>query len=93
MTKIVLIVEDDELNMKLCSDLLQAHGYTTVLSVDGMDVMDLARQHRPDLIIMDIQLPQVSGLEYTAMLKADNELKDIPVIAVTAFELCSKVVF
>jgi len=87
MTKIVLIVEDDELNMKLCSDLLQAHGYTTVLSVDGMDVMDLAREHRPDLIIMDIQLPHKSGLEHTKQLKADDELKNIPVIAVTAFAM------
>ena len=57
MSKTILIVEDDELNMKLCCDLLQAHGYTTVQSVGGSDCIQLAREHRPDLILMDIQLP------------------------------------
>lgn len=87
MPKTILIVEDNDLNMKLFNDLLQAHGYETLQTMDGRDVMKLAREHRPDLIIMDIQLPEISGLEVTKMLKADEELKDIPVIAVTAFAM------
>jgi two-component system cell cycle response regulator DivK len=87
MAKTILIVEDNDLNMKLFNDLLQAHGYETLQTMDGRDVMKLAHDHHPDLIIMDIQLPEISGLEVTKMLKADEELKDIPVIAVTAFAM------
>lgn len=87
MAKTILIVEDNDLNMKLFNDLLQAHGYETVQTMDGRDVLQLARENRPDLIIMDIQLPEISGLEVTRMLKADDELKDIPVLAVTAFAM------
>lgn len=83
----VLIVEDNELNMTLFRDLLQAHGYETVETRNGADVLDIARVHRPKLIIMDIQLPEVSGLEVTRWLKDDDELCDIPVIAVTAFAM------
>jgi two-component system, cell cycle response regulator DivK len=87
MSKTVLIVEDNDLNMKLFNDLLQANGYGTLQTKDGREALDLARQHRPDLILMDIQLPEISGLEITRMLKSDNELKAIPVIAVTAFAM------
>jgi two-component system, cell cycle response regulator DivK len=87
MKKKILIVEDNELNMKLFDDLLGAHGYETVKTRDGMKVLELARQHRPDLILMDIQLPEVSGLDVTKWLKADEGLKAIPVIAVTAFAM------
>ena len=87
MAKKVLIVEDNELNMKLFEDLLGAHGYETVQTRDGTQVLDIAREHKPDLILMDIQLPEVSGLEVTQWLKKDDELKDIPVIAVTAFAM------
>ncbi|MDF2618473.1 MAG: response regulator receiver protein [Xanthobacteraceae bacterium] len=87
MSKTVLIVEDNELNMKLFNDLLEAHGYSTVGTRNGVEAMDLARRHRPDLILMDIQLPEVSGLDVTRALKADPELKAIPVIAVTAFAM------
>jgi len=87
MTKTVLIVEDNELNMKLFSDLLGAHGYATIQTRDGMQALELAREHRPDLILMDIQLPEVSGLEVTKWLKEDAELKSIPVVAVTAFAM------
>jgi two-component system cell cycle response regulator DivK len=87
MAKTVLIVEDNDLNMKLFNDLLQAHGYTTLQTKDGRDVLGIARTHRPDLILMDIQLPEISGLEITRMLKEDDELKAIPVIAVTAFAM------
>ncbi len=87
MPKTILIVEDDFLSMKLSTDLLHAHGYDTLHSVDGKDTLQIAREQHPDLIIMDIQLPEISGVEHTKMLKADEELKDIPVLAVTAFAL------
>ena len=82
MSKTILIVEDNELNMRLFDDLLQAHGYGTVQTADGREAIDLAREHHPDLILMDIQLPEISGLEVTKILKADDDLKTIPVIAV-----------
>jgi two-component system, cell cycle response regulator DivK len=87
MAKTVLIVEDNELNMKLFNDLLEAHGYKTLKSRDGVKALGLAREHRPDLILMDIQLPEVSGLEVTKWLKEDDDLRHIPVIAVTAFAM------
>jgi len=87
MKKTVLIVEDNELNMKLFHDLLEAHGVDTIQTYDGKNVLELARDNKPDLILMDIQLPEISGLEVTEMLKADDELKSIPVIAVTAFAM------
>src|SRR5260370_34254807 len=87
MSKTVMIVEDNELNMKLFHDRLEAHGYDTVATGDGFKVPDLARKHRPDLILMDIQLPEVSGLEVTKWLKEDPELQAIPVVAVTAFAM------
>ncbi|MEA2935562.1 MAG: two-component system, cell cycle response regulator DivK [Variibacter sp.] len=87
MSKTVLIVEDNELNMKLFQDLLQAHGYRVVGTRNGIETLDLARQHQPNLILMDIQLPEVSGLEVTKWLKDDPELRKIPVVAVTAFAM------
>ena len=87
MTKTVLIVEDNELNMKLFHDLLDAHGYKTLQTRDGLKALDIAREHMPDLILMDIQLPEVSGLEVTKWLKEDDRLRSIPVIAVTAFAM------
>jgi two-component system cell cycle response regulator DivK len=82
-----MIVEDNELNMKLFNDLLEANGYQTIKTRNGLEALDLARQHHPDLILMDIQLPEVSGLEVTKWLKEDDELHAIPVIAVTAFAM------
>ena len=87
MSKTVMIVEDNELNMKLFHDLLEAHGYRTVRTRSGLEVLDLARKRHPDLIVMDIQLPEVSGLEVTKWLKEDPELQAIPVVAVTAFAM------
>src|SRR5688572_18637969 len=87
MTKTVLIVEDNELNMKLFHDLLDAHGYRTLQTRNGMDALRIARERRPDLILMDIQLPEISGLEVTRWLKDDEDLRDIPIIAVTAFAM------
>jgi two-component system cell cycle response regulator DivK len=85
--KTVLIVEDNELNMKLFHDLLDAHGYRTIQTRNGLDALLLARRHRPDLVLMDIQLPEVSGLEVVKWLKDDDELRAIPIIAVTAFAM------
>jgi len=85
--KSVLIVEDNELNMKLFHDLLDAHGYRTIQTRNGLDAIALAREHRPNLILMDIQLPEVSGLDVTKWLKEDEDLKDIPIVAVTAFAM------
>jgi len=85
--KLVMIVEDNDLNLKLFRDLLEAHGYATLHTHDGFQVVDLARKNRPDLILMDIQLPDVSGIEITGWLKADDDLKNIPVIAITAFAM------
>mgnify|MGYP003961680279 CR=1 FL=1 len=87
MAKTILIVEDNELNMKLFHDLLEAHNYQTLQTRDGSDALALAREHMPDLILMDIQLPEISGLEITKMLKADDDLKNILVVAVTAFAM------
>ena len=87
MSKTVLIVEDNELNMKLFHDLLDSQGYRTLQTREGLQALALARQHHPDLILMDIQLPEVSGLEVTKWIKEDDDLKAIPIIAVTAFAM------
>ena len=87
MPKQVMIVEDNELNMKLFRDLIEACGYSTIQTRNGMEALDLARKHRPDLILMDIQLPEVSGEVVIQWIKADERLKHIPVVAVTAFAM------
>ena len=87
MSKTVMIVEDNELNMKLFHDLLEANGYQTIQTRNGTEALSLARSHRPDLILMDIQLPEVSGLDVTRWIKEDETIKHIPVIAVTAFAM------
>lgn len=87
MAKTILIVEDNELNMKLFNDLLEAHGYATVKTREGTRVLEMAREHKPDLILMDIQLPEVSGLDLIRWLKGAEDLRGIPVIAVTAFAM------
>ncbi|MDD9877003.1 MAG: response regulator [Magnetovibrio sp.] len=84
MPKTVLLVEDDPRNQRLFNDLLEIQGYRTVTSDTGLDAVELARAHRPDLILMDIRLPQVSGVELTKIIKADDELRRIPVVALTA---------
>ena len=85
--KLILIVEDNELNMKLFHDLLDSQGYQTLQTREGLQALALARQHHPDLILMDLQLPEISGLEVTKWLKDDEELSHIPIIAVTAFAM------
>src|SRR5512145_284922 len=87
MRKTVLIVEDSPLCMKLFSDLLDVQGHAALRARGGWEAIRLARKHRPDLILMDIKLPDISGLEATQQLKQDPQLSGIPVIAVTAFAM------
>lgn len=84
---LVLVVEDNAQNMMMMRDLLEAQGYEVLQALDGKQGWELAREHLPDLILMDIQLPDVSGLEVTKWLKSDDTLKTIPVVAVTAFAM------
>lgn len=83
--KRVLIIEDNPLNMKLFSAMLAAQGYDVLQASDGALGLDLAHRQHPDLIVMDVQLPGMSGLEVTRNLKAEDDTRDIPVIATTAF--------
>lgn len=87
MSKKILIVEDNELNAKLFKDILEANGYDAIESRDGLNVVAIVKDQRPDLVLMDIQLPNVSGIDIITELKADDALKAIPVIAVTAFAM------
>jgi two-component system cell cycle response regulator DivK len=87
MSRTVLIVEDNELNMKLFNDLLETRGCRILQTRNGVEAVKIARESKPDLILMDIQPPEVSGLEVTQWLKDDEELKSIPIIAVTAFAM------
>ena len=85
--KTVLVVEDNDLNSKLLNDLLQYQGYTVVTTRFGEAALELARRYKPDAILMDIQLPDISGMEATRRIKADRETRTIPIIAVTAFAM------
>jgi two-component system cell cycle response regulator DivK len=87
MPKTALIVEDNALNMKLMRDLLEASGIATLQTKDGKQALAMTREHRPDIILMDIQLPDVSGLDVTRWIKSDPDLKHIPIVAVTALAL------
>jgi two-component system cell cycle response regulator DivK len=86
-SKRILVVEDNELNMKLLNDVLEAHGYEVLSTGRGEVAVEWAREYHPDLILMDLQLPDLSGLEATQQLKSDANTHDIPVIAVTAFAM------
>jgi len=85
MTKRIMVVEDNDLNRKLFCDVLKAQGFDVEPVADGHEVLDNARGAVPDLIIMDIQLPGVSGVDLIEAAKKDPALRDIPVLAVTAF--------
>lgn len=85
--KRILVVEDNELNMKLLNDVLEAHGYEVMSTGRGGEAVEWARQYLPDLVLMDLQLPDLSGLEATRQLKGNPETRHIPVIAVTAFAM------
>ena len=85
MTQKILVVEDNALNLKLFCDLLRAHGYDTHPVSDGREAVARAREVEPDLIVMDIQMPHVTGYELILELKADEDLRAIPIMAVTAY--------
>ena len=87
MTKTVMIIEDNDLNMKLFGDLLDVSGYRTLKFPDGRNAIENVRRNMPDLVLIDIQLPEVSGLDVIQWLKAEDDLRDIPIIAVTAFAM------
>ena len=81
----ILVVEDNALNIKLFCDLLNAHGHQTEPVIDSREALGAAREFKPDLVITDIQLPHVTGIELMRQLRADEELKDVPIMAVTAY--------
>jgi two-component system, cell cycle response regulator DivK len=85
--KRILIVEDNKIHLRLLRDILVAHGYETLQTNDGLDAINVAWANRPDLILMDIRLPHLSGLEVTRRLRDDDRSKEIPIIAVTAFAM------
>src|SRR5713101_8088639 len=87
VAKRILIVEDNELNMKLLRDVLDAYGYVTITTAEGAASLPLARENRPDLILMDLQLPDISGLDAVRQLKDHKETRTIPIVAVTAFAM------
>jgi two-component system cell cycle response regulator DivK len=86
-TKRILIVEDNALNMKLLRDVLEAYGYATITTGEGAASLSLARENRPDLILMDLQLPDISRFDAVRQLKDHEETQSIPVVAVTAFAM------
>ena len=81
----ILVVEDNALNIKLFCDLLTAHGHETEPVTDSRDALDAARAFHPDLVITDIQLPYITGIELMEMIRAEDGLKDVPIMAVTAY--------
>jgi two-component system cell cycle response regulator DivK len=85
--KRILIVEDNKLDAKLLKDILETRGYETLQTGDGLEAISLALAHLPDLILMDIQLPEISGLEVTRRLRGDDRSRHIPIVAVTAFAM------
>ena len=80
----ILLVDDDELNLDLLARKLQRNGYDTITATDGKEAISLAESTKPDLILMDMSLPELDGWEATRQLKADNSTKNIPVISLTA---------
>ena len=85
--KRILIVEDNKIDLRLVKDILEAHGYDTLQTGDGLEAIDLAVANLPDLILMDIQLSQMTGLEVTRRLRGDERSRRIPIVAVTAFAM------
>ncbi len=87
MTKLILIVEDAPRNLTLLRDLLQVSGYKTIEATDGKQGVELAKSKKPDLILMDVQMPKMDGLEATRILKADATTSNIPVLALTSYAM------
>lgn len=84
MSKVILIADDEPKNMKLIRDLLQVSGYSVIEATDGSEAVELARNMKPDLVLMDIHMPMMNGLQATRLLKTDPQTQDIPVLALTA---------
>lgn len=82
--RLILIVEDNEKNLKLARDVLQFHGFRTLEAISGEDAVVMARQHLPDLVLMDIALPGIDGVEATRQIKAEPSTAAIPIVALTA---------
>jgi len=82
--KRILVVEDNQLSLMLLKQLLEVHGYEIMGTPEGLEAIDIARYEQPDLILMDIRLPDICGLDVTHLLKRDNQTRTIPIIAVTA---------
>ncbi len=87
MAKLILIVEDEPKNLTLLRDLLQVSGYATIEATDGKQGVELAKANKPDLILMDIQMPVMDGLEATRILKGDATTRNIPVLALTSYAM------
>jgi len=87
MEKVILIVEDDPNSLKLFRDLLGASGYASLEATNGKKAVELAREKKPDLILMDIQMPVMDGFEAVKILKADTETRNIPIIALTSYAM------
>ena len=85
--KRILIVEDNKADVRLLKDILEKRGYETLQPGDGLEAIKLALAYLPDLILMDIQLPEISGLEVTRRLRGDDRSRHIPIVAVTAFAM------
>jgi two-component system, cell cycle response regulator DivK len=84
---VVLVVEDNERSLRLLADVLTFHGMEVLQARDGSEGIDLARQHAPDLVLLDVQLPDISGTDVLAILRGDPATREIPVVAVTAFAM------
>lgn len=82
--KVVLVVEDDELNLKLVRELLEFNGFETLEASNGLEALEMIRQERPSLVLMDIQMPAMDGIEATRRIKSEASTRDIPVIALTS---------
>ncbi len=87
MAKTILIVEDEPKNLTLLRDLLQVSGYSTIEAGNGKQGVELAKSQKPDLILMDIQMPEMDGLEATQILKADATTSNIPILALTSYAM------
>jgi CheY-like chemotaxis protein len=85
--KMVLVIEDDELNLKLVKEMLRLRNYRTIEAMDAETGIQMARRHKPDLILMDIHLPKMDGLSATKIIKSDENLKQIPIVALTALAM------
>jgi two-component system, cell cycle response regulator DivK len=90
MTTSILIVDDNAISLRLCRDLLQAYGYETSEATDGPEAIEMLHARRPDLVLLDIQLPNMSGLDVIRSIRSDPDLSSLPVAALTAFGLSNE---